>query len=113
MLLELGADVNADNRAPERPPHCHEEECGCGNQHALQAIFGALTGGNFEREEYRKDFTPLHDAAEAGNVELAKLLLEYGAKVDAFDINDGTPLTCSVRGKKLEVCKLLLEEEGG
>jgi ankyrin repeat protein len=113
MLIQLGANVNVDNREPERPVKDCEGDCACGNRNALRGIFAAVTGGNFSSSKYRKDATPLHDAASAGNYHQVKLLLENGAKFDAFDIDDGTPLHCAVGSGSFEVCQLLLEQEGG
>ncbi|KAG4436337.1 hypothetical protein IFR05_008190 [Cadophora sp. M221] len=110
MLIELGATVDVDNREPERK---HDDGCGCGNQHALAGLLSGLTGGRFKSGSFREFSTPLHVAASAGNPNVVKLLLEKGAKVDAFDIDDGTPLTCGVLGRNLEVCRILLEWPGG
>ena len=53
--------------------------------------------------------TPLHDAAEDGKIEVAKLLIESGALVDAKD-NDGfTPLHIAAVNGKLESAKCLIE----
>ncbi|KAH6723581.1 ankyrin repeat-containing domain protein [Leptodontidium sp. MPI-SDFR-AT-0119] len=109
-LIELGATVDVDNREPERR---HYDGCGCGNQHALAGLLSGLTGGRFKSGSFREFSTPLHVAASAGNADVVKLLLESGAKVDAFDIDDGTPLTCGVLGRNLEVCRTLLEWPGG
>ncbi|KAK0107435.1 Ankyrin repeat domain-containing protein 16 [Cadophora gregata f. sp. sojae] len=104
-LIDLGAVIDVDNKEPES----HDEGCGCGNQHGLAALLSGLTGGKFKSGTFREFSTPLHVAATAGRADVVKLLLEKGAKVDSFDIDDGTPLTCGVLGKNLEVCRTLLE----
>jgi hypothetical protein len=55
--------------------------------------------------------TPLFLAAEEGHTEVVKLLLTKGAKVDARDKNDDTPLMRAVGGREpaLEVCAALVE----
>ncbi len=113
VAQELGADVNVDNKNPIPQGHDHGNGCGCGNQNALQGIFAALGGSSATREGFREFTTPLHMAAERGYLEMVKLLLNHGAKVDAFDIDDGTPLTCGVGSNSFEVCKILLEWPGG
>ncbi|KAK6950758.1 hypothetical protein Daesc_007283 [Daldinia eschscholtzii] len=53
---------------------------------------------------------PLYVAAESGQIEVCKLLLENGAIVDYTIITGGgTPLHAATRSGKIEVCKLLLE----
>lgn len=41
--------------------------------------------------------TPLHKAAQQGDVEVAKLLLQVGANINARDINNATPLDDAIR----------------
>ena len=54
--------------------------------------------------------TPLDLAAEKGHFEVAKLLIEKGADVDAKDNYDWTPLHYALRNGHLEVAKLLIEK---
>ena len=51
---------------------------------------------------------PIHEAAEAGDINLVKKLLLDGADVDAPDL-DGTPLQWALLENQMEVAKLLLE----
>lgn len=112
MLIELGANVNAD-LTRQQDEYGHEGGCGCGNHNALQSLLSSLTGGTFESRANRATVTPLHYAAERGNIELAKLLLENGANVVAWDKVAGTPLKYAAARGHMEVCKLLLDVEGG
>jgi hypothetical protein len=52
--------------------------------------------------------TPLHVAADAGCVEMAKVLLEAGADVDVKDASEETPLHFAARSGSVETCELLL-----
>ena len=64
LLLEKGADVNAEDKVrPPRSPRSPQ-----------------LTRS---RARSQDGDTPLHDAARRGHTEAAKLLLEYGADVNA------------------------------
>jgi len=55
--------------------------------------------------------TPLNGACRAGNVELAKLLIKHGAKLEGREEGDRwtTPLHVAVSMKHVELVKLLLE----
>jgi hypothetical protein len=50
------------------------------------------------------DYAPLGLAAETGNIEMVKLLLEYG-----FDPIIFCPLVCAVRGRNINIVVLLIE----
>jgi len=62
-------------------------------------------------EKDRKNYegTVLHKAAEKGFVEIAKLLIKKGAKVDAQDKYAHTPLHVAAQHGQYEVAKILLE----
>ncbi len=49
-------------------------------------------GGNVYLNDNREKWTALHFAARAGHVEIAKILLDAGALIDARDIFGNTPL---------------------
>jgi len=52
--------------------------------------------------------TPLHDAAYAGALDAAKLLIERGAEIDAVDkTHDGTPLWWAMWGRRQTMIDLL------
>lgn len=53
--------------------------------------------------------TPLHGAAENGPLELVKLLISKGAKVNAVDKEFSMPLAKAVQADNLEIAKFLLE----
>ncbi|KAH7028772.1 ankyrin repeat-containing domain protein [Microdochium trichocladiopsis] len=51
----------------------------------------------------------LHQAAEAGDEDMARLLLSYGARVDSRDIQGLTPLCVAIKNNHLATARLLLE----
>lgn len=53
--------------------------------------------------------TPLHGAAQNGPLELVKLLVSKGAKVNAVDKELSRPLAKAVQADNLEIAKFLLE----
>ena len=53
--------------------------------------------------------TPLHRASRKGNTETAKLLLEWGAEVDALNVKYETPLMYACKSKQnIDMIQLLL-----
>ena len=55
------------------------------------------------------EWTPLHDAARYGHVEIARLLLQNGADVNAKSKYDTTPLRCSAENGHVDILHLLVE----
>ncbi|KAJ5683303.1 hypothetical protein N7462_006468 [Penicillium macrosclerotiorum] len=53
--------------------------------------------------------TPLHIAAEQGNLELIKILLGRGADTNVPDRNGYTPLFWTIKGRDIEFARLLLK----
>ncbi|HYH92528.1 MAG TPA: ankyrin repeat domain-containing protein [Candidatus Saccharimonadales bacterium] len=55
-------------------------------------------------------FTALHYAAFFGKIEVARILLEHGASVDAYTTNAfaNQPLHAAAAGRNVELCRVLL-----
>jgi len=53
-------------------------------------------------------WTPLHEAARAGYVRVADLLIKSGAEVDARDHLGATPLNAAARAGEMRVVRFLL-----
>jgi len=51
--------------------------------------------------------TALHWAAKRGYLDICRRLIEYGADFDAVDMGFRTPLYYALRGKHVEVVRLL------
>ncbi|KAH6887648.1 ankyrin repeat-containing domain protein [Thelonectria olida] len=130
VLIELGADVSANQRITPKPQpdavadsneHDHEhtgDGCECG-QHIgamLGNAFKLATGKDLDLTEQTKelDVTPLHHACGYGdNLPIVKLLLEHGAKIDVNDFLAGTPVLVAAQDGREEICALLLSKPGG
>lgn len=51
---------------------------------------------------------PLHTAAIQGNLEIARLLIEAGADIDGYDVDESTPLDVAALRQQSEIVALLL-----
>jgi len=56
------------------------------------------------------DRTPLHIASRHGDVELAQVLLEHGAEIDARDIGGETPIFLASECEHVELVQFLLKQ---
>jgi ankyrin repeat protein len=57
--------------------------------------------------------TPLHMAADQGDLQLVKLLLEKGLKINDVDKMGNTPLDAAAQNEHLPVLEVLLERDNG
>ena len=55
-------------------------------------------------------FTSLHVAARYNSLDVARLLIDRGAEVDALDEDGFTPLQFAAAANKLDVASLLIED---
>ena len=62
-----------------------------------------------DTREYREGFTPLHCASASGYEEMARVLLEHGAEVNAQNSNGWTPLHYASNRGHEDVARVLLE----
>ncbi|KAH9056407.1 ankyrin repeat-containing domain protein [Lactarius vividus] len=115
LLLEQVANVDAVSDFGGTALHYvsggkHEsEEAGVGIAQLLLEYGGDVNGQSKQR------WTPLHFASFNGKLEIARLLLDRGAKVDAMDEFGETPLCYVPQGKYefeeigIDITRLLLE----
>ena len=104
-LLELGADATATNDAGFNALHV----CSMGGNRATAELL-IKAGTDIEgRELSGTGCTPLHIAAQHGDVEIILVLLEYGANIDSRSTSNGeTPLYIAAsRGEHIAVGVLL------
>jgi len=77
----------------------------------ISQVLQMLQGGNIalnELDEY--GFTPLVEAAVADNLDIARLLIDYGADVNFQDSIGNTALHWAAENNNLALCELLLEK---
>ena len=79
-----------------------------GHAENVNALLAAGAEVNLPSRETMK-VTPLASASAAGQYEIARVLIEHGADVNARATNDFTPLHESAASGKMEFTRLLLE----
>jgi len=87
---------------------------GCGGNASLQAGSNITTAKEMVaqhrvNEKDSQGNTPLHHAAEKGNIDIAKYLIKHGADLNAQGTYVGTPLHYAVWSDQFEMTKLLVE----
>ncbi|MGD1920999.1 MAG: ankyrin repeat domain-containing protein [Pleurocapsa sp.] len=89
LLIEVGADVNAQNREGKTPLHLIKTSYG-EKDYILAQLF--IKAGAFLDITDQNNQTPLHIAAKNGRHDLAKVLIKAGADINAQDNQGQTPL---------------------
>jgi ankyrin repeat protein len=93
LLLNHGAKVDAVDKNGETPLHLvsgHGHLVGETSVHVAKLLLEY--GGDVNAQTKSLQWTPLLAAAHYGNLHIAQLLLDNGAKIDAMDSDGNTPL---------------------
>ena len=106
VLLEHKADVNSQSGNGETP--LYEAISGSRSSPEVVDIVRLLLEHGADANIYGYS-TPLHEASSQGFLEVAYLLLSYGAKVDEEDEEGMTPFQVASTEGHHEIAKLLLE----
>jgi ankyrin len=118
ILVSCGADVNAKNDRDETPLFLLLEpslECSRHSHIVLDFIRFLVEYGADANTRSEDNTTALHLASKFGEVEVARVLLNHGANVDAKDIRGWSPIhqivtaDYCVGSDRLAVARLLLE----
>lgn len=88
ILIRYGANVNAANVNSYTPLHLAVRN---NNIVIVQALLMARSI-DIEARIYRCEYTALHIAAQQGNTDIMKLLIDAGAKINATDNDHWTPI---------------------
>lgn len=104
FLLDKGAEVNSPSRNNMRVRPLHSAIAG---QHT-RIVRLLLEYGADVNTSQADDFTPLHEAAQNGMLDVTQWLLEQGARLDArLSSNGKTPLALTIEHQHEDVANLL------
>ena len=103
VLLELGADLEAQDKNGQTPLH---QAWGHGHFNFARRL---IKHGADLKVQDKNGRTPLHHASEHGHVTLARSLVEHGADPVAQDKNGRTPLHQASEHGHLDLARLLIE----
>lgn len=107
VLIELGADVNLENEIGYTALHLGAE----GDEVEIVRML-IEAGANLHVMEGVEGGTPLHRVVSnqaQGNVEIAKLLISYGADVNFQNEEQNAPLHWACGNNKLTLVKIFVE----
>lgn len=108
LLLVLGMEPNLQDRGGHTPLYSVANECG-GETGAELVRMLVRAGADVNACGGVSRATALHMAARRGHVEIAKALLECGARLEAEDSKGDTPLRRAINCRKDMVARLLVE----
>ena len=115
MLLDRGANLNAENDEGKTPLHLVSQGDYDTQEHGVGITRLLLQRGVDVHVKDKDHGTPLHSAAFSGMLEIARVLLDHGADVNTEDKQGRTPLHQVAQGKYdseehgVGVARLLLE----
>ena len=108
LLLEKGVPLNEQNNLRMTPLNCAVG--GVMNHPSREAALRLIEKGADVRVADKTGATPLHRAAEYGQLEICKRLVEKGADVNARRKSGTTPLHLAALSKSTEIARLLVEK---
>lgn len=100
-LIEEGANINALDEE-RRSALSHAVSC----ENVELVYFLLKNGANPQLGDYHA--CPVYRASSSGNVEIVKLLINYGASLDACTASEFTPLHCAAEKGHDKVVELLI-----
>lgn len=110
VLLRLATDPNIQDGGGHSPLYCVANECATETgPRVVEALVRA--GADVNVNGGVTQATPLHMAARRGHLEIAQVLLDCGAAVDARDRKGETPLQRAINCRRPAIVQLLQERE--
>lgn len=101
FLLDRGADVKVKDRFQMTP--LHRASYSSTQSQDLALIQRLIDKGAEVNAQGYNGLIPLHQAAQSGTIAVARLLLDHGADVNAYDKYTGTIGTAGISGTVLQV----------
>jgi ankyrin repeat protein len=111
ILLAAGAQPNVATTVGATPAFVAPNSVP-GFGFGVGILRGGVPADRGRREPIAGGMTPLHYAARHNHVEVAKLLLEAGAKVNAREADDITPLLMAISNDNVPAAQFLLAHGG-
>lgn len=106
-LLKAGAKVNIATKLGKEPAFSPPGEGG--GSHGDGIVRGGVPEQG-QRPDWPGKMTPLHYVAREGTVEMAKALLERGAKLEEPEANNARPLLVAALNANTDVADFLLDQ---
>jgi ankyrin repeat protein len=106
-LIGRGAQPNVATKVGATPAFVAPNSV-AGFGFGVGILRGGVPADRGRREPTPGGMTPLHYAARHDHVEVAKLLLQAGARINAREANDITPLLMAIGSDKMAVAQFLL-----
>jgi len=111
ILLAAGAQPNVATTVGRTPAFIAPNSVP-GFGFGVGILRGGVPADRGRREPTPGGMTPLHYAARHDHVEVAKLLIDAGAKVNAREADDITPLLMAISNDNVSVAQFLLAHGG-
>jgi ankyrin repeat protein len=107
ILLDHGADPNASTAIGKTPPFIAPNSVP-GFGFGVGIIRGGVPADRGRREPTPGGMTPLHYAARHNHIDVAELLLDAGAKLDAKEANGIWPLLMAISNNNMPIAHFLI-----
>ncbi len=108
LLLDLGADVDLEDDLEKTALHYAVKKEG-GQLSILEALVTSDRDKSTLSAQDAHGMTPLHMAAEAGNLAAVEFLVEAGASLMSKNFMDNMPIHCAVEAEHPEIIKYFLK----
>ncbi len=110
MLIEHGADPNASTPVGQAPPFIAPNSVP-GFGFGVGILRGGVPADRGRREPAPGGMTPLHYAARHDHVDVARILLDAGAVLDAKEANGIWPLLMAISNDNTQMAHFLIEQK--